>query len=514
MRLLLSLLLLLFCSSSTLVGQSRQPQKKARTTQSARKTEVAKSHKTTATPSRKGKKNKGKTAEQTPPTTAGIRKLQTEQAQLKKQIEASKSELTTTRKDVRSQLANLQMLNGQISDQQRVVAGIQMEVDTLTNSIGQKETELRALEADLQVCQRNYARGILYMHKNRLVHNKLMFVFAAPTFRQMYKRLRYIRAYTRYQRALGTLLQEKEAAVRNKRNELASARSSKNVLLERGKVQQAQLQTRQKEQQGVVNQLNQRQRELQATIAKQQQQYNALNAKIDQLIQAEILAAERRRKAEEERRRKEEQRRLEAERARAAEQAARKAEKERTRQESARNTKKTTRERHVATTSEPRQETARAATPATPHFNAPDNADRRLSANFAANQGRLPVPITGSYTISCHFGAYNVDGLNGVRLDNKGINLTAPAGAQARCIFDGEVTAIFPMGGMSNIIVRHGSYISVYCNLAGVSVRRGQQVSTRQILGTVARDASGHSTLHFQLRHETTKLNPERWIGR
>ena len=67
---------------------------------------------------------------------------------------------------------------------------------------------------------------------------------------------------------------------------------------------------------------------------------------------------------------------------------------------------------------------------------------------------------------------------------------------------------------MSNIIVRHGSYISVYCNLSGVSVRRGQQVSTRQILGTVARDASGHCTLHFQLRHETTKLNPERWLGR
>lgn len=513
MRLLLSLLFLLVCSSTALVGQTRHTSKKAQTTQSTRKAAAASSRKTSAASSRKGKKNKGKPAAGSTPSTAGIRKLQTEQAHLKKQIEASKSELSTTRKNVQSQLANLQLLNGQISDQQRVVAGIQQEVDTLTHSIGRKEQELTALEEELRVCQRNYARGILYMHKNRLVHNKLMFVFAAPTFRQMYKRLRYIRAYTRYQRALGTLLQEKEQAVRNKRNELASARSSKHVLLEQGRVQQAQLQTRQKEQQGVVNQLNQRQRELQATIARQQQQYNALNAKIDQLIQAEILAAERRRKAEEERRRKEELRRQEAERAHAAEQAARKAEQERARQESARSSRKSTRERNTATP-EPKREAARPTPPAAPRFNAPDNADRRLSANFAANQGRLPVPITGSYTISCHFGAYNVDGLNGVRLDNKGINLTAPAGAQARCIFDGEVTAIFPMGGMSNIIVRHGSYISVYCNLSGVSVRRGQQVSTRQILGTVARDASGHCTLHFQLRRETTKLNPERWLGR
>ena len=96
------------------------------------------------------------------------------------------------------------------------------------------------------------------------------------------------------------------------------------------------------------------------------------------------------------------------------------------------------------------------------------------------------MPITGNYTISSHFGAYNVNGLNGVTL----------------------------MGGMTNVIVRHGSYITVYCNLTGVSVRQGQRVSTRQTIGNVARDASGNCTLHFQLRHETQKLNPERWLRR
>ena len=46
------------------------------------------------------------------------------------------------------------------------------------------------------------------------------------------------------------------------------------------------------------------------------------------------------------------------------------------------------------------------------------------------------------------------------------------------------------------------------------SVRQGQQVSTRQILGNVATDASGNCTLHFQLRKETSKLNPESWLAR
>jgi septal ring factor EnvC (AmiA/AmiB activator) len=103
-----------------------------------------------------------------------------------------------------------------------------------------------------------------------------------------------------------------------------------------------------------------------------------------------------------------------------------------------------------------------------------------------------------------------VEGLKNVRLDNKGINILGSPGAQARAIFNGEVSAVFAFGGTSVVMVRHGSYISVYCNLRSVSVSRGQKVSTRQTLGTVGTD----NILQFQLRRETAKLNPEVWLGR
>ena len=80
----------------------------------------------------------------------------------------------------------------------------------------------------------------------------------------------------------------------------------------------------------------------------------------------------------------------------------------------------------------------------------------------------------------------------------------------ARSIFDGEVSAVFSYGGLMGVMVRHGSYISVYCNLSSVSVKRGQKVSTRQTLGRLGVE----NILHFQLRRETAKLNPERWLGR
>lgn len=136
--------------------------------------------------------------------------------------------------------------------------------------------------------------------------------------------------------------------------------------------------------------------------------------------------------------------------------------------------------------------------------------DRMMNSGFEANRGRLPMPITGSYKIVSHFGQYNVEGLRGVTLDNKGINIMGSPGAQARAVYDGEVSAVIGYAGSMVVMVRHGVYISVYCNLKSVSVSRGQKVSTRQALGTVGAD----NILQFQLRKERTKLNPEAWLGR
>ena len=547
-KILFSLLLSVFCSTSQMVAQTSRRKTTTATVKSKNNTK-------TTTQAKKKTGKKGKVAPT--PTNEGIRKLQYEQASLKQKMAESQNQLATTRKDVKAQLATLQMINGQISDQQKVVTGLQVQIDTLNHRISTHEQELRELEADLTECKRRYTRGVLYMYRNRLMQNKLMFIFSADNFRQMYRRLRYTQEYVKYQRVQGKIIAAKEQAVREKRNLLSGERVVQGKLLTQGKAQQTVLEGQQRTQQGVVTDLNQKQAELQATLAQQQRQYNALNAKIEQLIRAEIEAAERRRKAEEARRAAEaearkkaaeaarkaaEERRRAAEAARKAEAEARRAEAEARRKaaeaerkaEAARKRgeERAAREARAAQAREEARaaEQARAAAAeaqrartateeanratATANQNAPTPSDARLTGSFASNQGRLPMPITGNYTISSHFGAYNVNGLNGVTLDNKGINLTAPAGAQARCVFDGEVTAVFSMGGMTNVIVRHGSYITVYCNLTGVSVRQGQRVSTRQTIGNVARDASGNCTLHFQLRHETQKLNPERWLRR
>lgn len=183
----------------------------------------------------------------------------------------------------------------------------------------------------------------------------------------------------------------------------------------------------------------------------------------------------------------------------AAEQAAREAEAQR---KAAELKAKADEERSKKEIADAKQDAQEAATLST--------VDRMLNGGFESNRGRLPMPISGSYKIVSHFGQYNVQGLKGVMLDNKGINIQGHPGCVARSIYDGEVSAVFGYGGMWNVLVRHGAYISVYCNLKSVSVHKGQKVSARQALGAVGAD----NILQFQLRKETAKLNPEAWLGR
>ena len=73
-----------------------------------------------------------------------------------------------------------------------------------------------------------------------------------------------------------------------------------------------------------------------------------------------------------------------------------------------------------------------------------------------------------------------------------------------------EVSAVFGYAGTTVVIIRHGNYLSVYCDLASVSVSRGQKVSARQNIGRLGSDG----TMQFQLRKGAAKLNPESWLAR
>ena len=139
----------------------------------------------------------------------------------------------------------------------------------------------------------------------------------------------------------------------------------------------------------------------------------------------------------------------------------------------------------------------------------------KLSGSFESNKGKLPMPITGPYLVVGEYGVQTVAGMKDVKQNNLGIDIQGQDGAQARTVFDGVVSSIFQQGkGQIGVLIRHGSYISVYCNLSETRLKKGDKVKTGDIVGNVQTSENGTPVLHFQLHKESTRLNPSDWLRR
>ena len=409
-------------------------------------------------------------------TTKKIQELENQRNELQQQIAASETLLRSTKKDVKSQLDNLALINGQIEDRKKYIRSIENDVQSLNNEINTLQRQLKGLQRELKDKKDKYGASVQYMYRNKSIQEKLMFIFSAENLSQTYRRLRYVREYADYQRLQAIEIERKQKQVEAKKTELETTRVAKEKLLQEGEDEKKKLEKQEKDKQTILNGLKRKQRNIQNEINKKRRSANKLNAQIDRLIEQEIEKA--RKRAEEEARKK------------AKEEAAKKG-------------------------TEPIDKSKVVEKPAakgTVDKFRMNTEDRKLSGTFEKNKGILPMPITGPYVIVGRYGQYAVT--KNVRLDNKGIDIRGKAGAKARAIFDGEVSAIFKYNGLNNVLVRHGNYISVYCNLSAVAVTKGAKVTTRQEIGTVHVDTSGNPILHFQLRKETTKLNPEVWLGR
>lgn len=535
MRYIAMVLMALITLSSPAIAQ--QAKKKSVQKRTATTTKKSGSKKSTG----KGKKTTTKRSASKQPVT--VNSLKTEQQRVRKQIEEQQRKLKANERDVKKRLQNLLIINNEIADKRKSIDTIRHDINRLDGNIHTLEVQMVTLNKELEERKQRFIKSMKYMHRNRNLQSRLMFVFSARNLSQMYRRLRFVREYAAYQQNQAEAVKSMKDQVTEAHSELTDTKRQKSDLLVRGERERRSLEGKQEEQQKMVSSLQKQQKTIQGIIEKQKKRDAELNAQIDRLIAQEIARAKARAEAEARRKAAEAEAKRKAEelaRKQAAAEAARKENERRIAEAKAREEKakaearaaarKNAEEKAAAERAAAEAERARlaaerkAAADAKAHEKEVAEArksetevytvsseDRRLSGNFESNRGRLPMPIAGGYRIVNHFGTNHVTDVKGhVTLDKKGIDIKGQPGAAVRCVFDGEVSAVFSYAGTTVVIVRHGSYLSVYCDLASVNVSRGQKVSTRQTLGRVGAEG----LMQFQLRKGSAKLNPEGWLAR
>ncbi len=389
---------------------------------------------------------------------ASIKEMRAKAGSLRKEITEKEKILLSSQKDVKSRLNNLDIITAQIREIKSLITLLQNEVKAIDNEIALYNREIERQEQIVERSRQEYAEALRRARKFSSSQSKLMFIFSADDFNTMARRYRYAGEFMNAHKALGDSLKVQIAALEVKRAKLEATRLLKRQSLKEQDVERAKLQKLEKKQRDIIASLRKESKQVERELKKKRADLQKLNKAIDLEIER-VIAAEKQAKKQAE-------------------------------AKSGSTAKKSDAEYKY------------------------DAGVEAMSGSFLNNKKKMPVPITGPYLVVERYGVKNaISGKGNVPINTGGITFEGSKGAKARCIFDGKVTAVLDTGNYTFVLVRHGKYISVYCNLDNVRVRGGENIKAGDIIGDVASDAKGgNPRMLFQLRLEKEKLNPAEWL--
>lgn len=428
-----------------------------------------------------------------------------------KQIE---QELEATKQNKNATLSQLKDLKSKLGERQKLISNMNQEIGQINNSIQNSTTTVTQLRQSLSVLKTRYAQTLRYAYQNRSSYDMLAFLFSSKDFNEAMRRVKYLKKYRDYRVEQVEQIKLTQAKIEHQIGVLNNEKTQKDVLLMAQEKEKQVLQKETSETNHVVQQLKGKEKELLSQIEKNKRMTRQMDKAISDIIRREIELA--RKKAEEEERKRQEAiaRNMPSQPKVVSNNTPRPSDNNTA---SSKSPAKAAAEPEREVTDRPSEKynTKRSSTDynlsLTPEVEA-------LSNSFENNRGKLPWPVEKGY-ISDHFGTHPHPVEQHVMIENLGVDIRTGAGASARAVFDGNVTKVFKIFGTDwNVVVNHGHYYTIYARLASVNVREGQNVHTKQVIGTVGTNDEGENVINFQVWKAvgkgSVKLDPEGWIAR
>jgi septal ring factor EnvC (AmiA/AmiB activator) len=398
-------------------------------------------------------------------------------AQLKKDKQIIENEIANTQKLLKKTESNQKaavqqaaLLRQQIQNREKVITNLNSQIIQMEDEQEQNQQEISQLEKKLSYMKADYAQVVYNAYRNRRLMDKVTFVLAADDFSQMFRRLRYYTIFSRNVREQSERILKTTEELTKKNEELGVLRNDKLNTLSSKEQEIKNLEVDRRKKTQNAEQLKKESKKLNEELKKKQQQRKDIDAAIQRAVKEEIARAnaEREKKA------------------------------------------KASKGKSSGTSGSTTPSTSSKASPTislTPE-------EQNLNTSFINNKGRLPWPVAKGAKVS-DFGSYPHPDVPSVQIENHGIDIMVEAGTPARAVFEGVVTGVMNIMGTTVVMIRHGEYLTVYQNLSSSSVKKGDKVSTKQTIGTVAKNSASNTyELHFEVWKNDRYVNPNEWLTR
>lgn len=353
-------------------------------------------------------------------------------------------------------LSEVEDINQRIKAQENLIRVTNQQANLLTRNINENLTQISLLRNELQSLKEDYAAMVVKSYKSKSQQSRVLFLLSSNDFLQAYKRIQYMKQYANYRKKQGESIKAKTLLLQQLNKDLIAQRKEKDLLITQNIAAKAELKKERESQQTLITSLKKEETTFTKQIRSKQQKANKINGQIKKLIREAIAAAN-----------------------------------------------KKAREEKAKTT------TASATTFAlTPEAAA-------IAKDFKNNKGKLIWPVKQGLVIN-KYGTRQHPQFPNVTQTFHGVEIATNANAQARTVFNGKILQIQQLKNANKaVMIQHGDYITIYYNLATISVKKGDRVSTKDPIGKVfTHPVTKETVIKFMVYKNDTEMNPADWIYR
>jgi len=376
------------------------------------------------------------------------RELEDKRKSLLREIDKTSTQLDKTKATKAANLNRYLALQSQIKKRRQVIHTLQDEIEHAEAGIHRAQEVTIALSEDIEQLRKDYAALLRRAHRMRQSQSGLLFLFSANGLNDAFQRWQYLRQYERHRRRQATLIEETRIALQSRTEQLEQRIEEKQRLLGTQQQQRELLDLEMEDKDRTIQVLKKDESKLAAQLEKHQKSHQKLNDAIEFVIRDEVSK----------------------------------------KKQAARN-----------------PETLK-------NFNVKSTADEEREdaiSPFSKKKGKLPWPVSGGSVVR-KYGQQPHPTLKNVQVTNNGIDIRAGSRAAVSVVFEGKVVGVqFIPGYKNTVVVQHERYYTVYSNLQDVSVKKGEELSAGQDIGSLSSETP---ELHFEVWREKQRLNPASWI--
>ena len=350
-----------------------------------------------------------------------MKKLESQRAQLEKDIALLNRKLEQNSKNKSAALSSLSLLRSKIKAREKLIAGCDQTLAVLDDSIAVVQKEMNRLQQRHDTLSYYYGRLIRGAYKNRDSRLWYMYILSSESIGQGLKRAGYLRGMSAQLSTQALRIRETSARLAVEKERLGGLRKEEAAMRKKVVGERSRLKGEEADANKLVNQLGKDRKKFQRELQEKNRQKEALNRKIADLIRQESQKAFK-----------------------------------------GASGKKTSGGKTTSTA-----------------------VDTKLSNEFAANKGRLPWPVEGAIVEHFgkhHHPVYTNVELpqnNGVTL------AVRPGAQAKAVFNGKVTQIVVLPGYNQCVLVNHGAYFTLYSKLRSVSVKVGENVTTGQVVGTV-----------------------------